>query len=97
MPSRRRQSRTPLQLKFRVVPLVRMPKSQLFLFLKQACETGVVPKEIEIRTLDWEHKRGGVWRSGSTLSGDDAQELRNCYEILTGAVGKRDIRVEKPR
>jgi hypothetical protein len=93
----RRQSRTPLQIKFRVVPLVRMPKSQLFIFLKRACESGVVPPEIEIQTLDWQHKRGGVWRPGTVLSGDDAAELRNCYEMLTGAVGKRDVRVEKPR
>lgn len=87
----------PTQLKIRARPLVRMPKSRFFALIKQACETGVVPDEIEMQTLNWNHKRGSHLMPGTTLSAEDAQELRNCYEFLTGAVGKRDVRVEKPR
>lgn len=92
-----RRKKKPTLLKFRVIPLVRMPKSKMFQLLKQACETGIVPPEIEVQTLDWWSRKGGRWRPGATLNARDAEELRNCYEFLTGAVTKRDIRVERVR
>lgn len=84
-------------LKIRAVPLVRMPKSRLFYLIKQACETGIIPNEIRITTLNWDHRVGRELQPGQVLSADDKQELNNCAAFLFGAVGKRDVRVEKPR
>lgn len=93
--ARRKPRRT--LLKIRVVPLVRMPKSRLFTLIKQACETGIIPDDIELQTLNWDHGTGGSYRRGYSLSARDRENLRNCYEFLTGAVGKSSIRVEHPR
>ncbi len=81
-------------LKIRAIPLARMPKSVFFQKIRQACRDGVVPDDIEIQTLNWGHAKGGRYAPGSELSGEDAEELRNCYQVLTGA-GKSDIRFER--
>ncbi len=81
-------------LKIRAVPLVRMPKSEFFRKIRHACRTGVVPDDIEIRTLNWDHAYGGRYLPGATLDGNDAEELRNCYQLLTGA-GKGSIRFDR--
>lgn len=97
MSSPKRRRPRPTQLKIRAVPLVRMPKSRFFELIKQACETGVIPKDIRMQSLNWDHKVGRSWNEGTVLSADDANELRQCAAYLTGAVGKRDVRVESPR
>lgn len=84
-------------LKIRAVPLVRMPKSVFFELIRKACRDGIVPEQIEITTLNWDHRTGQRYAPGAVLSGKDREELRNCYTYLTGAVGKRDVRVEHPR
>src|SRR5690242_5406384 len=93
---KRRRPRVTL-LKIRAVPLVRMPKSRLFYLIRKACETGVVPREIRITTLNWDHRLGRVLQPGQVLSAEDRQELKNCEAYLFGAVDRRDVRVEKPR
>lgn len=95
--SRRRYRPRVTMLKIRAVPLVRMPKSRFFELIRKACRDGVVPEELEITTLNWDHRTGRHFKPGAVLSASDAQELRNCYDYLTGAVGKRDVRVESPR
>ena len=99
MPSRRRVRRRQrvTLLKIRAVPLVRMPKSHFFELIRRACRDGVVPQDIRITTLNWDHRNGRVYQPGQVLDAEDAEELRNCYNFLVGAVGKRDIRVETPR
>lgn len=85
-------------LKFRVKPLVRMPKSVLFAKIRQSCKHGVVADDLEIMTLQWGHgwPRGGHrYTAGQELSGDDATELENAYDLLT-AFDKSDVRFEKP-
>lgn len=91
---RRRPSRRTL-LKIRAIPLVRMPKSVFFHKIRQACRDGIVPSDIEITTLNWDHVQGKRYMPGSELSGSDADELRNCYNLLAG-VGKQDVRFERP-
>lgn len=93
---KRRRARV-TSLKIRAVPLVRMPKSRLFYLIKQACETGIVPSEIRITTLNWDHRVGRALQPGQVLSADDRQELQNCAAYLFGAITKHDVRVEKPR
>lgn len=90
----RRKPRRTL-LKIRAVPLVRMPKSHFFKLIRQACRTGVVPDDIRITTLNWDHAVGQRYMPGQVLSARDASELRNCYNLITG-VGTGDVRVETP-
>jgi hypothetical protein len=82
-------------LKIRAVPRVRMPKSVFFQKIRHACRDGIVPPDIEITTLNWDHAQGNRYLPGQVLSGKDAAELRNCYNILVG-VGKQDVRFERP-
>lgn len=82
-------------LKIRAKPLVRMPKSVLFTKIRQACRDGIVPDDIEIMSLSWDHAVGNRYMPGTILSGDDAEELRNCYNLLVG-IGKADVRFERP-
>lgn len=91
---KKQQPRTTL-LKIRATPLVRMPKSVFFQRIRSACRTGVVPDDITISTLNWDHATGRKYLPGQTLDADDAEELENCYDLLT-ATTMRDIRVERP-
>lgn len=93
-PKRRRGARRTL-LKIRATPLVRMPKSKFFELIRQAARTGVVPPEIKLTTLNWDHARGGQYLPGATLSARDHDELKATYDLLAG-VEKGEIRVERP-
>lgn len=93
---KRRRPRVTM-LKIRAIPLVRMPKSRLFYLIKKACETGVIPNEIRITTLNWDHRVGRSFQPGQVLDAKDREELANCEAYLFGAITKHDVRVEKPR
>ena len=82
-------------LKIRAVPLVRMPKSRFFELIRQACRDGVVPPDIRITTLNWDHAVGSRYVPGQVLSARHAEELRNCYLLLAGT-GRGGVRVEAP-
>jgi hypothetical protein len=82
-------------LKIRAVPLVRMPKSVFFDRIRSACRNGVVPDDISITTLNWDHAEGRRYMPGQRLDASDAQELENCYQLLTG-MGKQSVRFERP-
>lgn len=82
-------------LKIRARPLVRMPKSVFFTKIRSACRDGVIPSDIEISTLNWDHARGRTYKAGQVLSGRDRDELMNCYQMLTG-MSKQDVRFERP-
>lgn len=92
---RRRSSRRTL-LKIRATPLKRMPKSRFYALIRQACREGVIPNDLQLSTLNWDHAQGRQYMPGSTLSARDAAELKNCYNYLVGAVTKQDVRVERP-
>lgn len=83
-------------LKIRAVPLRRMAKSLFFEKIRHACRDGIVPDDIEITTLNWDHATGRRYLPGQELDGSDAEELQNCYQLLTGA-GKGAVRFERPR
>jgi hypothetical protein len=95
MPRKKRKSTRRTLLKIRAIPLVRMPKSVFFHKIREACRNGVVPHDIEITTLNWDHATGKKYEAGTVLNGKDAEELRNCYNLLVG-VGKQDVRFERP-
>lgn len=95
MPRRSDKRNRRTLLKFRVTPLVRMPKSMLFRKLREACRHGIVPDDIRISTLEWGHEQGDVYQPGTVLPANKAEELRNCYSLLVG-VEKNDVRFERP-
>ena len=72
-----------------------MPKSVFFHKIRQACRDGVVPADITITTLNWDHAQGKRYTAGQVLDGNDAEELKNCYNLLVG-VSKQDVRFERP-
>lgn len=80
----------PLMLKFRVVVLRRMRKSEVVQKLKEAVRRGVVPEGIEIRYMDWSKGREGELREGRI---DQARltELQAFYRALA----QSDIRGER--
>lgn len=92
---RRKRARQTL-LKIRAVPLERMPKSLFFFLIRQATDTGVIDPRIRITTMNWDHAEGQHYDEGTTLSAKDREELRNAAAFLFGAVGKHDVRVERP-
>lgn len=94
MPRRQKKARRTL-LKIRATPLRRMPKSVFFAKLREACRNGIIPSDIRISTLNWDHEEGRRYLPGETLNGSDRNELKNCYDLLTG-MSKSDIRFESP-
>lgn len=90
----RKRTRSTL-LKIRATPLRRMPKSVFFRKIREACRHGVVPDDIRISTLNWDHQEGRRYHAGEVLSGSDRDELENCYQLLTGG-SHSDIRFELP-
>lgn len=93
--SRKRGARRTL-LKIRATPLKRMPKSHFYALIRQACREGVIPLDIQLSTLNWDHARGRQYAPGSVLSARDAKELKNCYNYIVGGITKQDVRVERP-
>jgi hypothetical protein len=73
-----------------------MPKSRFYALIRQACREGVIPNDLRLSTLNWDHARGRQYLPGQVLSGRDAAELRNCYNYLVGGITKQDVRVERP-
>lgn len=71
-----------LEIKFRVRPLVRMPKSVMFGKLLEAVESGVVPDDIEIAYVEYGHGSGRHLAAGARLSADEMGELRTFYNVL---------------
>lgn len=92
---RRRDRTRRTLLKIRAIPLVRMPKSVFFEKIRQACKNGIVPNDIEITTLNWDHAEGKRYLPGRILNGKDKDELMNCYNLLVG-FRKQDVRFERP-
>lgn len=88
--SRRSRSRS-LHLKFRITVLTRMPKSVVFRKLTEFMRTGVMPDDIEISTVDYDHTRGRRYFPGSTIDPDDREELKEFLEVFLSA---NSVRVE---
>lgn len=78
-----------LFMKFRVIPLRRMPKSELFRRLKESIDTGVVADDIEILGMDWGHGRGIRARSGYAFTTDELAEMTKFYQVLSAVPDSR--------
>jgi hypothetical protein len=80
----------PLMLKFRVIALRKMRKSEMVRKLREAVRRGVVPEGIEIRWMDWAKGEEGQLREGR-IPEKQWTEVAIFYRALV----KADIRVER--
>lgn len=91
---RARQRRTRrLQIKFRLIPLRRMRRSELLDLFSEAVDTGVVPEGLEILQMDWGLVRGSRWTPRTVLTPPDREELQKAAAILRAGT----LRFEEPR
>lgn len=92
-----------LQLKFRVRPLVRMPKSVMFAKVLEAVHSGDVPADLEIAYMEYARGHGRRLTPGARLTMDEQDELERFYNVLT-SIDSRNVdvtrrgrvRVERP-
>lgn len=97
MPSKVRSRNRFTHIKIRAVPLVRMPRSVFLDKILVAVQYGVVPEDIELTTMQWDHSAPGGRRyvSGQRLDANDQEELSKAYAVLKKA--GTTIRFERPR
>lgn len=82
-------------LKFRVKPLVRMPKSVMFDKLRHAVRTGEMPDDLVIAYMSYDHSIGKQFRPGDRIQGDDHEELEKFYNVLISMDKQEDFTVEQ--
>jgi len=102
-PQRKKQRKVPkrvearkLFLKFRVRPLVRMPKSVMFAKLRRFVEVGIAPKDLEVAYMSYDHTVGKKFAPGERIQGHDHDELRKFYGVML-ALQPQDIEVNARR
>jgi len=90
-----RRGKTPrrLEIKFRVRPLVRMPKSEMFRKLKEFVETGIVPDDIDVAYMEYQHAHGRRFSAGERIQPHEQEELAKFYAVMT-AIQPEDMTVE---
>lgn len=94
--SRRREpKREPrkLFLKFRVKPLVNMPKSVMFDKLAELVRTGRMPSDLEVSFMSYDHKRYGRFVPGKQIPADEHEDLRRFYEVMV-SIDREDVRAK---
>lgn len=93
---RKRKVRRPrvLTFKFRVIPLVRMPRSVMFKKLDDFMRTGHMADDLELVASDFGRSQGFHVQPGKTWDVDsvDMQALRGLYEAFKSA---SQVRFEK--
>lgn len=71
-----------LFLKFRVRPLVRMPKSVMFAKLRHFVKSGEAPHDLEVAYMSYDHQVGRKFQPGQRLTADEQEELEKFYDVL---------------
>lgn len=91
--SRRSASRKPrrIELKFRVRPLVRMPKSVMFEKLREAAISGITPHDLEIRYMEYSHGTGKQFGAGERIA--NLSEFAEFVNVLL-AVQPEEVSIE---
>jgi hypothetical protein len=85
-----------LFLKFRVKPLVRMPKSVMFGKLRHFVKTGEAPDDLEVAYMSYDHKVGRKFQPGERLMADEQEELEKFYDVLL-SMNQEDFNFEGRR
>lgn len=87
-----------LYLKFRVKPLVRMPKSVMFAKLREFVHTGIAPDDLEVAYMSYDRTVGKQFKPGARIAPGEQEELEKFYSVLI-AMGKESmeyVRLERP-
>lgn len=84
-----------LFIKFRVKPLVRMPKSVMLAKIREVCLTGIVPDDIEVAYMEYGHGRGGSYTAGKRLDADSLSEFQNLWQVVVGMEQQGTVRIER--
>lgn len=82
-----------LFLKFRVKPRVAMPKSVMLDKLRHFVKTGVMPKDLIVAYMSYDHKVGREFRPGERIQADEHEELQRFYDVLL-AIDQQEMTVE---
>jgi hypothetical protein len=79
-----RTRRTPrrIELKFRVRPLVRMPKSVMFQKLQEFASSGIAPHDLEVAYMEYSHGSGKKYHAGERIAGAELQDLEKFVRVL---------------
>lgn len=95
--SKRQPKRIPrtLLLKFRIIPHVRIPRTVVWVLLKEAVASGVMPDEFDIEYMDYDHMKGRVFQAGKSLSFEELEEFRNLLGLMYEAEKQKTIRLER--
>lgn len=83
-----------LLLKFRVRPLVRMPKSELFRKLRHMVRTGEVPDDVDVAYVEYGHGTGRSFKAGERLTPDEMGQFEQFYNVLT-SIGAGSVTAER--
>lgn len=83
-----------LFLKFRIKPLVRMPKSVMLDKLRHAVRTGVMPNDLIIAYMSYDHMKGKQFQPGDRIQGGAHDELVKFYDVLI-SMDKQEMEVER--
>lgn len=83
-----------LELKFRVRPLVRMPVSVMFGKLQEFADTGIVPGDIEIAYMEYQHATARSFQPGSRVQPHEQEEFKKFHKVLMAMDPKSEVTVE---
>lgn len=94
--AKRRRVRT-VMLKFRVVPMIRMPRSKMFAEMLASIESGVASRWLRMEYVNYEGKVGASIKPGSTMKKQEQQDLADVYELMVAASEQGGVRFERVR
>ncbi len=81
-------------VRLQVIPLVRMPKSELVNKVRLSCERGRIDPDIDVAYIQYDHLYNGKQKGWRTISeADKLKALADFYAIVTSA---DDIDVDEP-
>ena len=83
-----------LFLKFRVRPLVTMPKSVMFDKLAELVRTGIMPDDLEVAYMSYDRKQHGRFVPGGRISPEDHEDLRKFYEVMV-SIDRGDVHAKR--
>lgn len=85
-----------LMLKFRVRPLVRMPKSVMFDKLRDFALSGLAPDDLEVSWFSYSHMKGGVYKAGTRIEADEKEQLERFLNVML-SIPNEDMTVADKR
>lgn len=83
-----------LELKFRVRPRIRMPVSVMFGKLQELADTGIVPGDIEVAYMEYQHATARSFQPGARIQPHEHEEFKKFYKVLLAVNPQTEVSVE---